>query len=471
MTQAQQQAVDTLVGRVAGPVIRSGSEEYEQARRVYNGMIDARPAAVVRCATAEDVLAVVRHAAETGMTLAVRGGAHSVPGFGTADGALVADLSPMQSVEVDDAARTVTAGGGTTWGRFNDAAAAHGLATTGGIVSTTGIGGLTLGGGIGYLSRAHGLSCDNLLSARVVTASGEQVTASEEENPELLWALRGGGGNFGVVTDFTYRLHPIPETVLVGLQFFELADGPAVFRFFDHMLPEAPREYGGYPAMHLAPPLPFIPEERVGQPFAAVISSWTGDQDEGQRFLDRFRQVARPMAEMVAPMPYPALNSLFDPLLPPGLQHYWKAAYASELTDEAIAAHMEHGARMPAVTCAVHMYAIDGAVHDVAPGATAFGHRDARYAVNIAGMWAEPADNERNIAWVRDYFAAIAPYSQAGGYTNFASGDEQDRAAENYGANFGRLTEIKRRYDPDNLFHLNQNIQPHPVPPPREARL
>ena len=249
--------------------------------------------------------------------------------------------------------------------------------------------------------------------------------------------------------------------------FFELTDGPAVYRFFDDMLDEAPREYGGYPAMHLAPPLPFIPEDRVGQPFAVVISSWTGDLDEGQRFLDRFRQVAPPAAEMVAPMPYPALNALFDPLLPPGLQHYWKNAFVTELSGEAIAAHMEQGARIPAETCAMHMYPMTGAVQDVPSDATAFGHRDARYVANIAGMWEDPADNEHNIAWVRDYYAGIAPYSEPGGYTNFASADDQTKAPENFGANYRRLTEIKRRYDPDNLFHLNQNIRPLAVPGPR----
>jgi len=315
------QTLSSLAERVAGTVILPGDPRYEEARHVYNGMVDARPSAVVRCTSEEDVVAVVRHAAEHGIDLAVRGGGHSVPGFGTADGALVADLSPMQSVEVDDAQRTATAGGGTTWGRFNDVTAAHGLATPGGIISTTGIAGLTLGGGIGYLNRAHGLSCDNLLSARVVLADGARVTARDEENADLFWALRGGGGNFGVVTDFTYRLHPVGE-MLVGLMFFELTDGPAVYRFFDDMLDEAPREYGGYPAMHLAPPLPFIPEDRVGQPFAVVVSSWSGDLHEGRRFLDRFHQVAAPAAEMVGPMPYPALNALFDPLLPPGLQHY-----------------------------------------------------------------------------------------------------------------------------------------------------
>ncbi|MGY1739576.1 MULTISPECIES: FAD-binding oxidoreductase [unclassified Blastococcus] len=460
------QALSTLADRVAGVVIRPGHPEYEEARRVYNGMVDARPAAVVRCATEDDVVAVVRLAAEQRMDLAVRGGGHSVPGFGTADGALVADLSPMQAVSVDDDRRTASAGGGCTWGRFNDVTGAHGLATTGGIISTTGIGGLTLGGGIGYLGRAYGLSCDNLLAARVVTADGSRLVASEEENPDLFWALRGGGGNFGVVTEFTYRLHPVTD-VLVGLMFFELRDGPAVWRFFDQMLDDAPREYGGYPAIHLGPPLPFIPEDRVGDPFAVVVSSWTGDPEEGERFYDRFRQVAAPAAEMVASMPYPALNALFDPLLPPGLQHYWKNAFLTELTDDAIAAHMEMGARMPEITCAMHMYTLDAAVQEVPSDATAFGHRDARYVANIAGMWPDPAGNEANIAWVRDYYAAIAPHSEPGGYINFASADDQPKAPDNYGANHRRLTEVKRRYDPGNLFHLNQNIEPSPVPPPR----
>ena len=461
------QSLSTLAERVSGRVITPGDAAYEEARKVYNGMIDAHPAAVIRCATAEDVVAVVRHAREQSADLAVRGGAHSVPGFGTKDGAIVADLVLMQQVDVDDAAGTVTAGGGTTWGRFNDVTGAHGMATTGGIISTTGIGGLTLGGGIGYLCRAHGLSCDNLLSARVVTADGRILTASEEENTDLFWALRGGGGNFGVVTEFTYRLHPIPENVLVGLQFFELADGPAVFGTFRDVTFTAPREFGGFPAFQIAPPLPFVPEDRVGDTFVLAVSCWTGEHAEGERLLDRYRQAARPAFEMIAPMPYAALNSAFDALLPPGLQHYWKAAFVADLPDEAIAAHMEHGPKVPTVNATMHIYQVNEAVHDLPLEATAFGHRDANFVVNIAGMWPDPADNEANIAWVRDYFAAIEPYALTGGYTNFASGDEHERAADNYGASFGRLSEIKRRYDPDNLFHLNQNIPPSPVPPPR----
>ncbi|MGY1693010.1 FAD-binding oxidoreductase [Geodermatophilus sp. SYSU D01105] len=449
----------TLADRVRGQVIRPGDADYEEARRVYNGMIDAHPDLVVRCAGTDDVVAVVRYAAESGRPLAVRGGGHSVPGFGTGDGAVVADLSLMQAVDVDPGARTASAGGGTTWGRFNDATSASGLATTGGIISTTGIGGLTLGGGIGYLSRGYGLSCDNLLAAEVVTAEGTVLTADEDENSDLFWALRGGGGNFGVVTRFTYRLHPV-ETVYGGPVFFELSDAAAVFAFFRDFIREAPREYGGFPAFQIAPPLPFVPEDRVGDTLCAVVSCWSGSHAEGERVVDRFRQVARPVAEHVGPMPYPALNAAFDPLVPPGLQHYWKAAFVTELTDEAIAAHVEHGARVPVVNSTMHLYPINGAVHDVGPDATAFGHRDATFATVIAGMWPDPGQNEANTRWVRDYYAAIAPHSEPGGYTNFASGDDQSKVAENYGANYERLREVKRRYDPDNLFRLNQNIRP-----------
>jgi FAD/FMN-containing dehydrogenase len=460
------QALAALKDRVAGTVIRPGDEGYEEARRVYNAMIDVRPAAIVRCASDEDVVEVVRTAAERRMDLAVRGGGHSVPGFGTAEGAIVADLSPMQSVTVDEAAGTATAGGGTTWGRFNDVTAAHGLATTGGIISTTGVGGLTLGGGIGYLCRAHGLSCDNLVSARVVTADGALVTANERENADLFWALRGGGGNFGVVTEFTFTVHPL-TTIYGGPMFFELSDGAEIIKHFRDFIKTAPREYGGFPAFQIAPPLPFVPENRVGEPFVALVSCWTGAPEEGERLIQGFRDVARPVAEHVGEMPYAALNSAFDPLVPPGLQHYWKAAYVDDLTDEAIAVHMEHGPKVPTVNSTVHLYPIDGAVHDVAADATAFGHRDANFAPVIAGMWPDPADNERNTQWVRDYYAAIAPHSQAGGYVNFASTDDSDKVADNYGANYRRLAEVKRRYDRDNLFHLCQNIKPVPVPSPR----
>ena len=445
---------------VTGSVIGPEDAEYEDARHVYNFMVDARPNAIVRCAHAADVQAAVAHAVATGHAVAVRGGGHSVPGFGTADDAIVVDLSDLTHIEVDAANRTAKVGGGATWAMMNDATTAHGLATTGGIVSSTGVGGLTLGGGIGYLTRAHGLSCDNLISAEVVLADGSIVTASEREHPDLFWALRGGGGNFGVVTEFTFRLHPVPENVYAGLILFEREAAGDLFRYFDQFIDSAPREYGGYPAWHLAPPLPFIPENRVGEPFPALISCWTGDHDEGAKILDSFRDVGPVMAEMVGPMPYAALNALFDPLLPRGLQHYWKAVFAGDLTDEVIAVHAEYAQRLPAVNSAVHLYPVNGAVRDVAPDATAWGHRDAKYACVLAGMWPDPADNEANIAWVREYYAALAPHSLAGGYVNFASADDQAKVRDNFGAGYDRLARGKRQYDPGHGFHLNPNVAP-----------
>jgi FAD/FMN-containing dehydrogenase len=455
-------SVSALRDLVSGPVIDDEDPDYEDARHVYNFMIEARPYAIVQCASAKDVQAVVEHAAVTGRPVAIRGGGHSVPGFGTADDAIVADLSPMTRIEVDPGTRTATVSGGATLGMMNDATTAYGLATTGGIVASTGVGGLTLGGGIGYLTRKHGLSCDNLLSAEVVLADGSIVTASEAEHPDLFWALRGGGGNFGVVTEFTFQLHPVPSEIYASLMFFEQTAATDLFRYFDRFIDTAPREYGGFPAWHMAPPLPFIPENRVGEAFPVVISCWTGEQDTGAEILSGIRDVGPLMAEHTGPMPYAELNALFDPLLPRGLQHYWKAAFVGDFTDEFIAAHNEYGPQVPAVNSAVHVYPVNGAVHDVAPDATAWGHRDAKYACVIAGMWPDPADNEQNIQWVKDYYAALAPHSMAGGYVNFASADDQVKVRDNFGSGYNRLAEVKRDYDPGNMFRYNQNIEPAP---------
>jgi FAD/FMN-containing dehydrogenase len=448
-----------LKEQVAGRVIAAGDAEYDEARVVYNAMIDRRPQAVVRCTGVDDIRAAVIYAHDHGLDLAIRGGGHSVPGFGTVDDGIVIDLSGLRTVTVDPAARTARAEGGATWGDFNDATAVHGLATTGGIISTTGVGGLTLGGGIGYLARGLGLSCDNLISADVVTADGQLVTASETEHPDLFWALRGGGGNFGVVTALEFRLAPV-STIYGGPIFFELDSVPDVLRFYRDFIADAPEQYGGFPAFQIAPPLPFIPENRVGESFIAMVSAWAGALDKGAAIIDEIRSIARPVAEMIGPMPYPALNSAFDALVPPGLQHYWKANFVTELTDAAIAAHAEHGPKVPTVNSTVHIYPINGACHRVPADATAFAYRDANFATVIAGMWPDPADNEANIAWVRNYYEATAPHSEAGGYVNFMAGDDQGRIQANYGGNYGRLVEVKRAYDPDNLFHLNQNIRP-----------
>jgi FAD/FMN-containing dehydrogenase len=451
---------EQLSERISGEVITPSDAGYDEACKVFNAMIDRRPSVVVRCTSADDVVAAVNFARENELDLAVRGGGHSVPGFGTADDAVVVDLAGMTEVQVDPQAQTARAQGGATWGTFNDATHAHGLATTGGIVSTTGVGGLTLGGGIGYLSRGAGLSCDNLVSAEVVTADGRVLRASESENDDLFWALRGGGGNFGVVTSFEFRLHPVTD-VYGGPMFFDAEDAGTVLRAYREFIADAPEQFGGFPAWQIAPPLPFIPEERHGETMIAFVSCWAGPLNEGEGVLAPIRDAAPVVAEHVGPMPYPALNSAFDALYPHAqLQHYWKANFVTELTDAAIEAHLEHGPKVPVVNSTVHIYPINGACHRVASGETAFAYRDATFATVIAGMWPDPADNEANIKWVRDYYDATAPLSEEGGYINFMAEDDQERIKANYKGNYDRLVEVKRTYDPDNLFHLNQNIKP-----------
>ncbi|MDA4124060.1 MAG: FAD-binding oxidoreductase [Thaumarchaeota archaeon] len=449
----------TLKGEVRGEVILPEDAAYEQARRVYNAMIDKRPAVVVRCVDAGDVMAALKAARKEGLSVSIRGGGHSVPGFGTADDALVVDLSRMKGIRVDPASRTVRAEGGCTWGDLNHATYGFGSAVPGGIISTTGIAGLTLGGGFGYLSRGAGLSLDNLISADVVLADGSFVKASEKENPELFWAMRGGGGNFGLVTSFKYRISDVKD-IVGGPMFFEVKDAPAVMRAYDKYINEAPRQLGAFFAWQIAPPLPFIPQNRHGDTFCAMVVCWTGPPDQASKAIAPLREAAPVVAEFVQPMPLPTLNSLFDALLPPGLQHYWKAVFARDLSDGAIEAHMKFGPKVPVVNSTTHIYSINGAVHDVGPDATAFGHRDAKYAVVIAGMWPDPAQNEKNVQWVRDYYKALAPYSEEGGYINFAAGDDMNRVAANFGRNYGRLQAAKRKYDPENVFHINQNIAP-----------
>jgi FAD/FMN-containing dehydrogenase len=450
---------ETLREQVRGTVIGPGDAGYDEARTVRNGMIDKRPAVVVRAANAGDVMTAVRFAADNGLSVAVRGGAHSVPGFGTADDAVVVDLSEMRGGRVDPRARTVRVGGGATWGDLNAMTYPFGLATTGGIISTTGVGGLTLGGGIGYLTRSLGLALDNLLSADVVTADGTFHVASEKDDADLFWAIRGGGGNFGVVTSFEFRLSPVKD-IYGGPMFFELDAAGDLLRLYREFIADAPEQFGGFPAFQIAPPLPFIPEERHGKTLALMVTCWSGDADQGEKVLKPFRDLAPAVAELVGPMPYPALNSAFDDLYPSGLRHYWKANFVKELTDEAIAAHVEHGSQVPEMTSTVHIYPINGACQRVAPDATAFAYRDANFATVIAGMWPDEKDDERNIAWVRDYYDAIAPLSEEGGYVNFMAEDDQSRIAVNYRDNYDRLRQIKGKYDPGNLFRHNQNIPP-----------
>jgi FAD/FMN-containing dehydrogenase len=451
--------IDELREQVRAPIVTGGDPGYDEARAVHNGMFDKRPKVIVRAEQVADVMAAVNFAREAGLDLSVRGGGHSAPGFGTNDDGMVIDLSLLRHVHVDPAARTARAGGGATWGDFNYATHAYGLATTGGIVSTTGIAGLTLGGGIGYLSRGYGLSIDNLLSAEVVTADGKVVNASATEHPDLFWALRGGGGNFGVVTSFEFQLHPVKD-VYVGLFFYEIDAAGDLLRFFRDFIPTADEAYGAFPAFQIAPPLEFIPANRHGDTFCAAIVHWAGPLEQGEDAMKPFRDLAPVVAEMVGPMPYPALNAAFDPIFPKGIRSYWKGNFVTELTDAAIEQHLTFGPKVPEVSATMHLYPINGACHRVGPDDTAFSYRDATFATVIVCAWQDAALDQERIQWVRDYYAGTAPHSEAGGYINFMADDDGARVQDNYRGHYQRLAEVKRTYDPDNLFHLNQNIPP-----------
>ncbi|MCG6987832.1 MAG: FAD-binding oxidoreductase [Gemmatimonadetes bacterium] len=452
---------EKLATSVRGRVVTPGDQAYDDARSVYNAMIDRRPQVVVQAQDEADVLATVRAAREAGLVLAVRGGGHSVPGYGTCDDGVVLDLSAIHNVFVDPREKTARIGGGALLRELDHATHAFGLATPAGFFSSTGVGGLTVGGGLGpYLSRRFGLTCDNMLSAQVVTADGRLVTASEEENPDLFWALRGGGGNFGVVTSFEFKLHPVDQ-VVGGPIFYELDAAADVMRFFrDHFM-AAPRELSGFFAFQIAPPLPFIPEARHGDTLCALVVCWSGDPAEAERVLKPIRAAGPVVAEHVGPMPYPVLQSAFDALVPAGLRHYWKSDFVRSLPEEAVETHMEHGPSVPTMTSTMHLYLSDGAVHDVPPDATAFAHRDAGFVMNVIGVWEDAADDSANTAWVRGYYDAIHPYSGfEGGYTNFMAEDDMGRVKESYGASYEKLRQVKRAWDPDNVFHLNQNVVP-----------
>ena len=452
-------AVRSLREQVRGRVITTDDEDYDEARAVHNGMFDRRPLAVLEAEQVGDVIAAVNLAREHRLDLSVRGGMHSGPGYGTNDDGLVIDMSQMRTVRVDPGNTTARAGAGATWGDFNFATHAFGLATTGGIISTTGISGLTLGGGIGYLARGCGLTIDNLISADLVTADGKFLTASERENEDLFWGLRGGGGNFGVVTSLEYRLHEVDQ-VFAGPIFYNLEDAATVLRMFDEFIQDAPEQFGGFPGFQIAPSLPFIPENRHGDTLCLVVVHWAGPIDQAERVLKPFRDVAPIVADGSGPLPYPALNGAFDALYPKGLRAYWKGSFVKDLPDAAIAAHVEHGSKVPEVTSTMHLYPINGACHRVGANDTAFAYRDAKYGMVFLAGWTDPAKDTERIGWLRDYYQALSPYSEPGGYINFMQDDDDGRIRDNYRQNYDRLVQVKRAYDPGNLFHLNQNIAP-----------
>jgi FAD/FMN-containing dehydrogenase len=452
-------SIDALKASLQGELFQPHDEGYDAARKVFNGMIDRHPGLIVRCADVADVIAAVNFARENKLTLSVRGGSHSVTGFAVCDDGLVIDLSRMRGVRVDPRNCTARAEGGCTWGDFDHATHAFGLATPGGLVSTTGIAGLTLGGGFGYLTRKYGLSCDNLISVDVVTADGQFLMASADENEDLFWALCGGGGNFGVVTSFEYRLHPV-STVLGGPVLYPIEKAGEVLRFFRDYMASAPEELSAFFAFLIVPAAPFIPESLHGITMCALIVCYAGPMEEAEKVVQPIRDFGPPVMGLLGPIPYPALQKLFDALLPPGLQHYWKADFVKELTDEAIEVHVKQGPKIPTVESAMHIYPLSGAVHRIGKGETAFSYRDVEFVHIISAVYPDPADSSTNITWVREYWSALHPYSAEGSYVNFMMDEGEERIKASYRENYGRLVEIKNKYDPTNLFHMNQNIKP-----------
>ena len=451
-------ALDALREQLRGQLITPEDPDYESARAVYNGMIDKRPAGVVRVAQVADVIAAVNFARDNSMPLAIRGGGHSAPGFGTWDDALVIDFVNRTGVRVDPEAGTARAEAGTTWADFNHATHAFGLATPGGIVGSTGIAGLTLGGGIGYLARKHGLSCDNLLSADVVTADGKFLTANEDRNEDLFWALRGGGGNFGVVTRFGFRLSPL-STVLAGPTLWPLERSAEILSWYREFIPKAPEELNGFFAFLTVPPGPPFPEELHMQKMCGVVWCWSGEPGEADSALAEAREL-QPVLDGIQPMPLSVLNSAFDALYPHGEQWYWRADVVTEIPDEAVAEHVRFGEALPTWKSTMHLYPIDGAAARVGADETAWTARNGGWVQVMVGVDPEPENRDLVTDWCVSYWDALHPYSAGGGYVNMMMEEGDDRVRTTYGANYDRLAQVKAEYDPGNLFHVNQNIKP-----------
>ena len=452
------EAVSVLQGALRGSYIDRRAPEYDSARALYNAMIDRRPEAIVQCADTADVIAALAHARERGLRVAVRGGGHNGAGLGSVDDGLVIDLSPMRGVTVDPEAKIARVQGGAELGAVDHATHAYGLAVPAGIISTTGVGGLTLGGGLGHLTRRCGLTIDNLASAEVVLADGSCVIADAKRHPDLFWALRGGGGNFGIVTSFEFRCHEIAD-VLAGPVLYDIDDAAELLSWWREFGPAQPDELSGFFAFLSVPPGPPFPEELHLRKVCAVVWCYCGG-DPDPECLREARAFGRPLLDGVGPMPLPALQSAFDGVYPKGDQWYWRADFLSEIPDDAVTVHAEHGRAMPTWKSTMHLYPIDGAASRVGADETPWAYRDAKWAQVIVGVDPDPANAQTIRDWCVDYWNATHPYSMGGAYVNFMMDEGQDRVRATYGDNYARLAQVKRAYDPDNFFCVNQNIRP-----------
>ena len=440
-----------------GEVIQPGDSGYDDARKVYNAMIDKRPRLIARCVDVADIMAAVQFGRESDLLTAIRGGGHNAGGLGVCDDGLVIDLSRMRNVHVDPKAKTVRVAPGCVWGDVDHAAHAFGMATPTGIISTTGVAGLTLGGGIGHLTRRYGLTIDNLLSVDMVLADGSFVTASAKENPDLFWAVRGGGGNFGVVTSFLFRLQPV-DTVYAGPTFWPLEQTEEVMKAYREFIVQAPEDVNGFFAFLTIPPAPMFPAHLHNQKVCGVMWCCTGAPEQAEKATRPLRAVGKPALDHVGPVPFPVVQSLFDAIYPPGLQWYWRADFFKELSDDAVRQHVEHGSRLPTMHSTMHLYPTNGAAHRIKNQDTAFSYRDANWAGVIVGVDPDPANRGKITSWCKDYFDALHPYSAGGAYINFMMEEGQDRVKASFRDNYDRLATIKKKYDPANFFRVNQNI-------------
>jgi FAD/FMN-containing dehydrogenase len=458
MMRVQSGKIEELKKGFQGEVIVPGDGAYDDARKIWNAMIDKRPAVIARCTATPDVIRAVSFARDNGLLLAVRGGGHNIAGSAICDDGLVVDLSRMKAAHVDVARRRVTIEGGATLADLDATTQAHGLATPVGINSTTGIAGLTLGGGFGWLSRKYGMTVDNLESAEVVTAAGHVVRASATDHPDLFWALQGGGGNFGVVTRFEFRLHPVGPNVLSGLVVYSGAEAKRVLQQYREFVATAPDELTVWAVLRQAPPLPFLPERVHGKEIVALALIYAGDPKQGEALISPLRKFGTPVGEHVGVQPYAAWQQAFDPLLTPGARNYWKSHNFATLQDGLFDAIVAALGTLPSPQCEIFIGALGGATTRPSPTATAYSQRDARFVMNVHGRWDDPADDKRGIGWARDFFRASAPFATGGVYVNFLTADESDRVRAAYGPNYARLAKVKRAYDPENLFRTNPNV-------------
>jgi FAD/FMN-containing dehydrogenase len=458
--QLRQPDLEAFSRQLDGALLSAADDAYHDARKVWNATVDRRPALIARCASEADVQAAVRFAAAHRMLVSVRGGGHHIAGHAVAEGGLMIDLSGLRAVQVDAEQRTATVAAGALLGDVDQATQAHGLAVPLGINSTTGVAGLTLGGGFGWLSRRHGLTIDNLLSARIVTADGSVRVASSEAHPDLFWALRGGGGNFGIVTSFDFKLHPVGPAVYSGLVVYPFNQARKVLHAWRAFTADAPDELSVWAVLRKAPPLPFLPVEVHGQEVVVMALLYSGAAEEGERVAAPVLRFGEPLGVAVGPNPYAGFQTAFDPLLAPGGRNYWKSNNFSTISDAAIDVIVASAAALPGPECEVFVAQLGGAVERVAADATAYAGRDARFIMNVHGRWADPGDDERVRTWARQVFQQTAPHATGSGYVNFLTEDEGERSAAAYGVNHARLQAIKRRYDPGNLFRMNVNIAP-----------